>query len=239
MAWAGGYAADRQRAIDVVAAHPAFAPVLAGNPGWTASAYDGRTRYGLWRVDLAAADGRPLGWAQVQLDSARVVGWETPKVELQGAAYEAARDRLLDVLRDDAGFRALAGDPDDHDWNWVGYEDWRDTWVVHLERGPDSLYVILRSAHAWTRSLEDLQVIQIHATQLPEFDEWRDRHGAEAVARAFGEPAVAAAVRGVAGWTAAPEPIDRGVWIVRFLDGERVLVTAEVDVDRGVVVVSR
>lgn len=235
---AGGYAEDRQRAIDLVAVHPAFVAGLADAPGWTATAYDALDRYGLWRVDLAAADGRPLGWAQVQLAGERVIAWET-EFELEGAAYEAARERLMAFLRQDADFRALAGDPDEHEWTWIGYEAWRDAWVVYLERGPDSLHVILRSRSAWTRSLDDLEVVFVRAENLPRYEEWREMQGAEAIARAFGEPAVAAAVRGVEGWTASAEAIDRNVWRVRFLAEARVLVEAVVDVGRGTVALRR
>ena len=238
VAWSGGYAEDQRRAIELVAAHPAFASGLAHEPGWTATAYDALDRYGLWRVDLASAEGRALGWAQVRLAASRVIAWET-EFELEGVAYEAARERLMDALRRDEDFRALAGDPDEHEWSWVGYEAWRDAWVVYLERGTDSLHVVLRSAHDGMRSLDGLRVIQVQAVHLPAYTAWRDMQGAEAIARAFGDPAVAAAVRGVVGWTADAEPVDRRIWRVRFLDGARALVEAEVDVGRGTVVVRR
>jgi hypothetical protein len=238
VAWAGSYPEDGQRAIDIVAAHPAFAGGLADVPGWTATAYDALDRYGLWRVDLAAADGRALGWAQVQLATGRVTAWETD-FPLEGAAYEAAQERLLAFLRQDEGFRALGGDPDDHEWTWIGYEAWRDTWVVYLERGPDSLQVLLRSPQPWTRSLEGLHVVQINAAYLPAYETWRDQRGSAAVARLFFEPGVAEAVRGVEGWTAEVEPVGRDVWRVQLKNGARVLLDAVVDLGRATVIVRR
>jgi hypothetical protein len=227
---ASDHDSDLRRATDVVASHPAFADLLAVEPGWSARGYDARDRYGLWRIDLVAADGRPLGWAQVHLERGELLSWETTGELGEGAAYQHARARLLDVLRRDARFRAIAGDVDDHDWVWIGREDWRDTWIVHIERGPDSLVVILRSEHAWTRSLDDLSIVQIVAPAVVSVDEWRERHGAEAIALAFADPGVAAAVRGVEGWTADAEPLEADRWRVRFLAEGRVLAEAEVDV---------
>lgn len=218
------------RAIDVAARHPMFASGPLQHPGWTASAYDAQDRYGVWRVDFAAAGGAPIGWAQVQLAEERVLAWEA-EFELEGEAYAVAEAALLDFLRDAPEFVAFAGDVDERDWVWVGYEAWRDTWVVHLERGSESLIVVLRSDQSWTRSLEDLRIVQIHVPSVVAVEDWRSRRGSDAVALAFADARVAAAVRGVDGWTTEVEALDRGVWRVRFLaDG---LVVAEVDVDLG------
>ncbi len=227
---AQGFEGDLQRAIEVAARHPVFAAGLAQYPGWTASAYDAQDRYGLWRVDFAAADGEPLGWAQLRLAEERVFAWEA-HFGLEGEAYEAAEAALLDFLRSDPGFRAFGGDVDDHEWSWVGYDAWRDTWVIHLERGPDSLVVILRSEQAWTRSLDDLRIVQIEVPAVVAVDEWRSMQGADAIALAFSDPRVAAAVRGLDGWTTEVEALDRSLWRVRFVWEGRAV--AEVDVDLG------
>src|SRR5690606_17824065 len=67
---------DLQRAIAVMTRHPVFATGLVDHPGWRATGYDSQGRYGLWRVDVMAANGEPLGWAQVRLDDERVYAWD-------------------------------------------------------------------------------------------------------------------------------------------------------------------
>ena len=229
-ALAQGYEADLRRAIDVAARHPFFASGLLQHPGWTASGYDAQDRYGVWRVDFATAGGAPIGWAQVQLEAERVLGWEA-EFGLEGEAYAVAEAALLEFLREDAEFVAFAGDVDERDWVWVGYEVWRDAWIVHLERGPESLIVALSSDQPGSRSLEGLRIVQIHVPAVVAVEDWRSRRGSDAVALAFADARVAAAVRGVDGWTTEVEALDRSVWRVRFVaDGA---VVAEVDVDLG------
>jgi len=230
-ATAQSYADDLRRAIEVAARHPAFAAGLPHHPGWTATGYDALDRYGLWRVDFAAGNGEPIGWAQVQLETERVWGWEA-QFGLEGDAYADAEAKLLDFLRDDPEFRAFAGDVDDREWVWVGYEDWRDTWVVHVQRSSAPLVVVLRSAHAWTRSLDDLRIVQIRVPTVVAVDEWISRSGSDAIALAFLQPEVAAAVRGRDGWTADAEPLDRGLWRVRFEWQGATVAEAEVDLSR-------
>jgi len=238
VAAAQGYDTDLRRAIGVVERHPVFASGLVQYPGWTASGYDAQDRYGVWRVDLANAGGEPIGWAQVHLATERVLAWEA-EFGLEGEAYAAAEAAILAFLRHDADFVAFAGDVDERDWTWVGYESWRDTWVIHLERGPASLVVVLQSDHAWTRSLEDLRIVQIRVPAVVSVEDWRSRQGAEAIALAFAEPRVAAAVRGRDGWTTDVEALDRAVWRVRFVADGAVVAEADVDLAARVVVVRR
>ena len=235
---AQSYEADLRRAIDVAARQPMFAAALPQYPGWTASGYDAQDRYGTWRVEFAAAGGAPIGWAQVQLAAERVLSWEG-MFGLEGEAYAVAEAALLDFLRHDPEFVAFAGDVDERDWVWVGYEDWRDTWIVQLERGPESLTVILRSEHAWARSLEDLRIVQIQVPSVVSVEDWRSRRGADAVALAFADPRVAAAVRGVDGWTTEVEALDRSVWRVRFMAGGAVVAEVDVDLRERLVVATR
>ncbi len=233
---AQSYADDLRRAIDVAARHPAFATGLTGHTGWTATGYDAGDRYGLWRVDFATAAGDPIGWAQVQLATERVWGWEAT-FGLEGEAYAEAEARLLDFLRDDPEFIGFGGDVDDREWVWVGYEEWRDTWVVHIQRSPSPLVVVLRSEHAWTRSLDDLSIEQIRVPTVVSVEEWNERSGSDAIAIAFLAPEVAAAVRGRDGWTADAELLDRGLWRVRFEWSGQTVAEADVDMTRREVVV--
>ncbi len=227
-ATAQGYDADKQRAIQIAASHPMIAASLEHNSGWTASAYDAQDRYGLWRVDFTSQYGEDFAWAQVHLAEGRVLAWEAD-AGLGDDEYAEAEAKLLDFLRYDPAFLAFAGDVDDHEWIWVGYESWRDTWVVHIERGQDSLIVTLRSEHAWTRSLEDLEVLQIRATSVVGVGDWRSMRGSDAVALAFTDPRVVAAVRGLEGWTASAEEVDRSLWRVLFVWEGRTVAEVEVD----------
>ena len=235
VALAQGYEADLRRAIDVAARHPVFASGLLQHPGWTASGYDAQDRYGVWRVDFATAGGEPIGWAQVQLEAERVLGWEAD-FGLEGEAYAAAEAALLEVLRADAEFVAFAGDVDERDWVWVGYDAWRDAWIVHLERGPASLIVALRADPPGSRSLEGLRIVQIHVPAVVAVEDWRSRRGSDAVALAFADADVAAAVRGLEGWRTEVEELDRNLWRVRFVGGGVVVAEVDVDLEARVVV---
>lgn len=220
--------ADAQRAIAIAAGQPMFATGLAEHAGWTASAYGSQDRYGLWRVDFFAADGSPLGWAQVRLADERVFAWDS-SFGIADESYEALQEALLGFLRNDSEFSAFAGDVDDNDWTWVGYDDSRDTWTVYVERGPESLVVTLRSANEWARSLEDLRVVEIEVPALVSVDEWRSMRGSAAAALAFTDARVAAAVRGLDGWVSEAEQIGESVWLVRFRWEGQTLAEAEVD----------
>lgn len=233
--WAQGYEADIQRAIQIASEHPVIAASLEQNRGFTAGAYDAQDRYGLWRVDFTNVYGDVFAWAQVRLTEGRIVSWEAD-AGLNDAEYAEAEEKLLTFLRYDPEFLAFAGDVDEHDWTWVGYESWRDTWVIHIERGMDSLIVTLRSEHAWQRSLEDLSILQIRATGVIEVDDWRSMRGSDAIALAFTDPRVVSAVRGREGWTASAQELDRSLWRVSFLWEGQTL--AEVDVDLAARVLS-
>ncbi len=219
---------DGERAIAVAARHPMFATGLVNRPGWTASTYHAEELYGLWRVDFFSADGAELGWAQVLLEEERLLSWQT-WFGLADADFAEAQETLLDFLRYDSTFLAFAGDVDDIDWSWVGYDDWRDTWTVSLERGSQSLVVTLRSANEWQRSLEDLRIVSIEVPALVPEADWRSRRGAEAAALAFTDARVAGAVRGLDGWVSEAEQLDDTVWLVRFNWEGQTVVEAEVD----------
>lgn len=121
----------------------------------------------------------------------------------------------------------------------MDYEDWRDTWVVYLERGAESLTVMVRSDHAWTRSLEDLHVVQIQVPALVAVDEWRSMRGADAVFLAFTDSRVAAAVCGLEGWTTEVDKLDQARWRVRFQWRGQTVAEAEVDLAGATVVAVR
>lgn len=235
---AQSYETELQHAIAVVTRHPVFASGLVDHPGWRATGYDSQGRYGLWRVDVMAANGEQLGWAQVRLADERVYAWDA-WFGLEGEAYEEAERRIFEFLRHDPEFRGFGGDVDDNDWSWIGYEAWRDTWTIYLERGVDSLQVTMRSENAWQRSLDDLHIVQIEAPAVVAVDDWQAMQGAEAVALAFGDARIAAAVRGLDGWTTEVAELDRALWLVTFWWDGTSVARAEVDLTHQAVVVGQ
>ncbi|MBX3143737.1 MAG: hypothetical protein KF813_08275 [Trueperaceae bacterium] len=228
---AQGYDVDTLRAIEIASEHPVIAASLQQNRGYTSDAYDAQDRYGLWRVDFTNVYGDVFAWAQVHLAEQRIVAWEAD-AGLTDAEYAEAEEKLLAFLRYDPEFLAFGGDIDEHFWTWVGYESWRDTWVVHVERGTDSLVVTLRSENAWQRSLDDLSILQIRSTGLVGVSDWRSMRGSDAIALAFTDPRIVSAVRGREGWTASAQELDRSLWHVVFMwEGQSL---AEVEVDLAV-----
>jgi hypothetical protein len=225
------YAQSPQDAINLASGHPAFAKALADRPGWTANAYDTKSRYGIWRVEFYDADGNGMGWADVNLEQQRLYAWDAAFDVIEGQ-YAEAEQTLIDFLRNDETSQKLVGSVDDvYGW-WVGYDSWREVWMVHLDRGADSLDLTLRSRSAQPKSFESLYLEKVYVANIMSYDDWQNANGSQVIALAFENPEVAAAVRGV-DWTTSTERLEGDAWKVRFLSGEQVLVEADVNVAEG------
>jgi hypothetical protein len=221
-----------QDAINLAANHPAFAKGLADRPNWSANAYETKNRYGLWRVEFYDEGGNSLGWADVSLEKARLFAWDAA-IEVTESQYDEAKEKLLEFLRNDPTAQEMVGSVDDAYDHWVGYDSWRECWMVHIERGADSLDVTLRSRRSESRSLEDLYLEKVYAANIMSYGDWQNANGAQVVAVAFENPEIAAAVRGIDGWTTATERLDGDAWKVRFLSGETVIAEADVNIADG------
>jgi hypothetical protein len=226
------FAQTAQDAINLAAEHPAFAKALADRPGWTANAYDPKSRYGIWRVEFYDADGNGMGWADVSLEQYRLYAWDAA-FDVIESQYAEAEQILLDFLRNDKIANDMIGSVDDAYGYWVGYDSWREVWMVHLDRGADSLDLTLRSRRSEAKSLEGLYLEKVYVANIMSYDDWQNANGAQVVAVAFENPDIAAAVRDIDGWTTATEKLDGEAWKVRFLSGETVIAEADVNMADG------
>jgi hypothetical protein len=225
------YAQNPQDAINLASSHPAFAKALADRPGWTANAYDTKSRYGIWHVEFYDADGNGMGWADVNVEQQRLYAWDAA-FDVIESQYAEAEQTLIDFLRNDETSQKLIGSVDDvYGW-WVGYDSWRETWMVHLDRGADSLDLTLRSRSAQPKSFESLYLEKVYVANIMSYDDWQNANGSQVIALAFENPEVAAAVRGV-DWTTSTERLEGDAWKVRFLSGEQVIVEADVNIADG------
>jgi hypothetical protein len=216
-----------QDAINLASSHPAFAKGLEDRPGWSANAYDTKSRYEIWRVEFYDAEGNGVGWADVNLEQQHLYAWDAAFDVIEGQ-YAEAEQVLIDFLRNDETSQKLIGSVDDvYGW-WVGYDSWREVWMVHLDRGADSLDLTLRSRSSQPKSFESLYLEKVYVANIMSYGDWQNANGSQVVALAFENPEVAAAVRGK-DWTTSTERLEGDAWKVRFLSGEQVIVEADVN----------
>ena len=219
--------AQKEAAIDLAAAHPALRPLLDLHNGWTADAYDTGNRYGVWRVQFYFPGGDKLGWADVSLKTDQVYAWEA-SYELTGALQKETERALYRFVRADPEVRALVGDTDTLE-KWFWYDSWREGWFVHLERGPDSLDVSVRSRRKGSLNLADLFVEKIYFPNVLSLEDYQAARRSNAVALAFSSPRIAAALREQPGWTSSGEPLGAELWAVSFALAEQQVASAVVD----------
>lgn len=218
-----------QAAIDLAAAHPAFATGLAVRPGWTASAYDSQNKYGIWHVQFWDASGEDLGWADLSLERGKVYSWET-HFNLTDEQAASAETAIRAFLVSSPDVMELAGSLDDVSI-YVDYDQWTGRWNAYIDLGPDFFSVSLRSATGQPSSLEDLQIDRIYFSNMPSYEEWFSAHEAQAISIAFQQPEISAALRNANGWTAAGEIGEDGMWHITFTLNDTTLATAAVTLD--------
>lgn len=223
-----------QDAINLASGHPAFAKALEDRPGWSANAYDTKSRYGIWRVEFYDADGNGMGWADVNVEQQRLYAWDAA-FDVIESQYAEAEQLLKDFLRSDETAQQLIGSVDDAYGYWVGYDGWREVWMMHIDRGADSLDLTIGSRSSQPKSFESLYLEKVYVANIMSYGDWQNANGSEVVALAFENPEVAAAVRGM-DWTTSAERLEGDAWKVRFLSGEQVIVEADVNIADGSVV---
>jgi hypothetical protein len=220
-----------QDAINLAAAHSSFANGLADRPGWTAVAYDTKNLYGIWRVQFYDAEGNDLGWSDISLEKQKVYAWET-NFDITESEYAQAEEALLNFAKQDPTVLEMIGNIDERNNMWVGYDGWRETWIMFIDRWPNSVELNIRSRSATPRSLDNLYLAKAYAQDIMSYDDWQSASSSQAVEIAFSTPEIAAAVRGK-DWTTSIERLEGNAWKVRFISGDAQLAEADVNMDGG------
>lgn len=225
--WAQKDASRQDAAVTLAAAHPALKPLLAAHEGWNADAYRTETGYGVWRVQFYFPGGEELGWADVNPKQQQVYAWEA-SYELGGALQRRAERTLYPFVLRHPDVRALLGQEQPLD-RWLWYDSWREGWFVHLERGSGSLEVSVRSRRPGPLRLDELFIEKIYFPNVLSLADFRNAQKDRAVALAFADPEVAAALRDAPGWTSTGTPLAGGRWRVVFARNETEIASAVVD----------
>ncbi len=218
-------------AINLAASHSSFAGGLADRPGWTAVAYDTKNYYGIWRVQFYDADSNSLGWADVNLEQQKVYAWETNFDIIEGQ-YAEAEEALLNFARQDPKVIEMIGNIDESNGVYVGFDAWREVWILAVDRHPNSIELNIRSRNATPRSLENLYLDKVLAQDIMSYEDWQNASSSQAVDIAFRTPEIAAAVRGKE-WTTYAERLESNTWKIHFMSGEEQIAEADVNLDDG------
>jgi hypothetical protein len=226
-------------AIAVAAAHEIFADVLANRPGWTAAAFNTRNPYGIWRVQFWDAAGEDIGWADVSPARGEIYNWEG-HYDATEMEISLAIDQIRGFLLDQDPIVDLLGEEALAEANFYAeYDAWGRFWGAYIDLGGvNGVYVLVRF-QGGLRDFEDPQLLGLYFNELPTYDEWYAASESQAVSVAYGETAIADAVRAVEGWTASAQladPESGAVWAVTFYDGGTPLALATVDIVTGQIV---
>jgi hypothetical protein len=213
-------------AINLAATHSSFVKGLEDRPGWTAVAYDTQNHYGIWRVQFYDAEGNPLGWSDVNLEQQQVYAWETNFDIIEGQ-YAEAEEVLLNFARQDPQVLEMIGESNGV---WIGFDPWREVWIVSVDRWPNSLELNIRSSNPAPRSLENLYLDKVIVQDIMSYEDWQSASSSQAVDIAFNQPEIATAVRGKE-WTTYIERLEGNTWRIHFMSDETQLAEADINVD--------
>jgi hypothetical protein len=221
-------AASFQDAIALAAAYPAFAKWLSERSGWTADAYYTGNGYGIWRVQFYDAAGEDLGWADVNVEKGRVYSWETHYGALE-TQRQAAEEVVTDFVVNSPEVLELIEDPGQYPM-YVDYDGWSKAWGVYIERGMDSLYVVVQFEGLTPTSLSNPHLVSVYFPNVLPYEDWYSASQERVIALAFEQPAIAGPLRNYDGWDATAELLDEGAtWEVIFSLGDQELARAVVD----------
>ena len=196
-------------------------------------AYNSRNAYGIWQVEFRDGEGNTVAWAQVQPSTGKVYAWEA-YFDADEAQYEAILPVYQEFVANHPDVRALIrGINKDEIYPW--WDGDAEAWVSWIGDAGDAIMVAVQFDGGAQDSAENPVLTQLWFPNLPSYEEWRVASSSEAVAIAFQEVEIAAALRGQS-WTTEAEIAEDNsdVWTVRFTVGGETLVTAEVNVAAGV-----
>lgn len=231
-----GLAQDAPNVDDVVSlvlTVPQIAEGLESLSYYETLAYNSRNAYGIWQVEFRDGEGNTVAWSQVQPSSGKIYAWEA-YFNADEAQYEAILPVYQEFVANHPDVRALIRgiDKDDiYPW-WDGNAE---AWVAWIGDAGDAIMVAVQFDGGAQDSAENPVLTQLWFPNLPSYEEWWVASSSEAVAIAFQEAEIAAALRGQS-WTTEVELTEDNpnVWSVRFISGSEILVTAEVDIAAGV-----
>ncbi len=210
-------------AIAIAAASEGFAGGLEAHPGWTAAAYDTRNAYGIWRVQFWDAAGEDLGWADVNPVKGKVYSYES-HVGVTDAQRAATEPVLREYIASAPEITELMENPGQYEM-YIDRDNWSGYWGVYIARPSAALYVVVDFADEAT--LRDPYVVRLYF-EVMSYDEWFSSTEQLAVAKAFEQPEIAAAINGVEGWEATSER-EGDLWTIYFMQGDQELARAVID----------
>lgn len=234
IAGVGAQTGTEADAISLATKHPAFALMLDSHPGWKASAYDTQTSYNIWRVQFWSESGEELGFADVSLEKEKVYSWQT-SAGITDEQREKAAKAIATFIRQDAELSQLIGKVD-LDYLWVDYEGSFNVWVAHVERGAESVNLILQFDSADPMAFQNGRVYRIEFPNVLSYSAWIDAKKAEATALAFSKSEVAAALRDKQWQSEVERTDDSAIWVVKFMVAGEVAIQATVNVSTGDVI---
>jgi hypothetical protein len=225
---------DEQSAIATATNHPVFAVGLANYEGWTAAAYDSNNIYGIWRVQFWDADGKELAWADVNPIRGRVYSYEA-YFRASEAQIAAAEPVLREYITTNPDILALIEDPGQYDFNIV-YDPRSKWWRVTIYMSENSLYIIVKFDGITPNSFENPQIIGIYFPNVMPYADWQEASQAEAIALAFQNSEISAALSSAGEWTTQTERLAGTLWRVAFVQGDTLLAEVTVDLEADAIV---
>ncbi len=220
-----------QQVIDMTTSFVPFSYGLQTVPGWKAAAYNTGNVYGIWRVQFWSSDGEEIAWANIAPAQKRLYNYEAPFGSTE-EQRNAAEPLVRAYIQSHPDVIALLGDPMAYnDATYVEYNGWVKAWGVWIERGDDSVYILVQFKGQTPDSLTEPQLLEIGFPNIPSYADWQTNQQDEVKTIAFTQPEVAAALRDVTGWQAEAVRQDDGLWNVTFSAGETKIVSALVKLD--------
>lgn len=234
MSWSG-FAQDDPSVDDVVAlvmTVPEIADGLDDLTFYETLAYNSRNAYGIWQVEFADGEGNTIAWAQVQPSTGKVYAWEA-YFGADDAQYDAILPVYQEFVANHPDVRALIrGINKDDIYPW--WDGDAEAWVSWIGDAGDAIMVAVQFDGGAQDSAENPKLTQLWFPNLPSYDEWWVASSSQAVAIAFQQVEVAAALRGKSWTTEAEQNAEQAeIWTVYFIADGETIVTAEVDIASG------
>lgn len=224
---------DKELAIQLVAAHPPIAEVLANYPNWVADAYPDDEANRFWHVDFyAEPDGEHLGYGHIYLNTGEITEVSMPR-ELSPEEFQAGQAKIQAYLLYDAEVQALLGNPDFW-YREINYNKWDERWEVYYSRGIEE-WMLWMGIDAEDGKVYLREIVDPGALNAEKALEQRRN---QAIELAYSATGVDEALTGVDNWRTYAEDQGNNLWSVSFAVEEHTLFSALVNVANGQVIES-